>query len=144
MRKCPLHFLITTLFTYFSYLFYFFIDSISYCIFPSGASTSTVSPFFAPNSALPNGDSFDILFSAKFTSVDPTIVYSTSSSNSTSYNFTLFPICIVFVSISFSSIIFACLNLLSNSAIFISFSVCAVFASSYSEFSDKSPNPNGS
>ena len=53
----------------------------------------------------------------------------------------MFPTCTVSVSISFSSIIFACLILFSNSAIFTSFSACAVFASSYSEFSDKSPNP---
>ena len=46
------------------------------------------------------------------------------------------------MSISFSSIIFACLILFSNSAILTSFSACAVLASSYSEFSDKSPNPN--
>ena len=59
---------------------------------PAGALTSTVAPFLAPNKALPIGDSFEILFSAKFTSVEPTIVYSTSSSNSTSYNVTVFPI----------------------------------------------------
>ena len=121
---------------------YFVIFFISYFITPAGALTSTVWPFLAPKSAFPIGDSFEILFSAKFTSVEPTIVYSTSSSNSTSYNVTVFPICTVFVSISLSSIIFACLILLSNSAILASFSACAFFASSYSEFSDKSPNPN--
>ena len=84
----------------------------------------------------------EILFSAKLTSVEPTIVYSIFSSNSTSNTFTIFPICTVSVSISFSSIILACLNLFSNSAIFTSFSACAFLASSYSEFSDKSPKPN--
>ena len=111
-------------------------------IIPDGASTSTVSPFFLPRSALPIGDSLDILFSAKLTSVEPTMVYSTSSSNSSSCNNTVFPIWTVFVSISFSSIIFAFLIFVSSSAILFSFSACADFASSYSEFSDKSPNPN--
>ena len=109
-----------------------------YWTIPAGASTSTVAPFLAPKSALPIGDSFEILFSARLTSVEPTIVYSTSSSNSISCNFTVFPIWTVFVSISFSSITFAYLNLFSSSAIFISFSACAFLASSYSEFFDKS------
>ena len=59
---------------------------------PAGALTSTVAPFLAPNKAFPIGDSFEILFSAKFTSVEPTIVYSIYSSNSSSYNLTKFPI----------------------------------------------------
>ena len=121
--------------------FYFFIDKILYFITPAGAFTSTTLFFFAPSKAAPSGDSFDILFSNRFTSVEPTIVYSISSLNSISSTFTTFPICTTSVSISFSSIILACLNLFSNSAIFTSFSACAVFASSYSEFSDKSPNP---
>ena len=118
------------------------MSKILYFITPAGAFTSTVCFFFAPKSAAPKGDSLDILFSAKFTSVDPTIVYSISSLNSTSSTFTVFPTCTVSVSMSFSSIIFACLSLFSSSAIFTSFSACAVLASSYSEFSDKSPNPN--
>ena len=72
--------------------FYFVIFLISYSITPAGALTCTFAPFLAPKSAFPIGDSFDILFSAKFTSVEPTIVYYTSSSNSTSYNVTVFPI----------------------------------------------------
>ena len=122
--------------------FYFFIDNILYFAIPSGTSTCTISFFFLPSKAEPSGDSFEILFCAKSTSVEPTIVYSTSSSNSSSNTFTMFPTCTVFVSISDSSIIFASLNFFSISAIFSSFSACAVFASSYSEFSDKSPNPN--
>lgn len=59
-----------------------------------------------------------------------------------SNTFTVFPICTVSVSISFASIILACLTLFSYSAIFASFSACAFLASSYSEFSDKSPKPN--
>lgn len=53
---------------------YFFIASILYFKTPPGAFTSTVSPFFAPNRAFPRGDSFEILFSAISTSVEPTIV----------------------------------------------------------------------
>ena len=123
------------------YLYYFFIAKILNLIIPSGASTSTTSPFFLPSKAFPIGDSFEILFSTKFTSVEPTIVYSISSSNSSSYNLTVFPIWTVFVSISLLSITFACLIFASNSAICCSFSDWAFFASSYSEFSDKSPNP---
>ena len=59
-----------------------------------------------------------------------------------SSSFTVFPTCTVLVSISDSSIILAYLNLFSNSAILVSFSACAFLASSYSEFSDKSPKPN--
>ena len=121
---------------------YFFIDNILYFIIPAGACTSTVWFFFAPNNVAPKGDSFEILFWAKSTSVEPTIVYSTSSLNSMSNTFTVFPICTVSVSISFASIILACLTLFSYSAIFASFSACAFLASSYSEFSDKSPKPN--
>ena len=76
--------------------------------------------FLAPNKAFPIGDSFEILFSAKLTSVDPTIVYETSSLNSISKTLTVFPTCTVLVSISDSSIILAYLNLFSNSAIFVS------------------------
>jgi hypothetical protein len=35
-------------------------------IFPRGAATSTVSPFFLPMIALPTGDSLESLFSAGF------------------------------------------------------------------------------
>ena len=120
---------------------YFVIDKILYWTTPAGASTLTVWFFFAPNNAFPIGDSFDILFCAKSTSVDPTIVYAISSLNSISNNLTRFPIWTVLVSISASSIIFAFLIFCSSSAISSSFSLWADFASSYSEFSDKSPNP---
>ena len=45
---------------------------------------SATSFFFLPNNDAPIGDSLEILFSAKSTSVEPTIVYSTFSSNSIS------------------------------------------------------------
>ena len=121
---------------------YLDISRTLYFIVPAGAKTSISWPFFAPNKAAPIGDSFDILFCARSTSVEPTIVYSNSSSNSSSKIFTLLPTCTVLLSISDSSIILAYLTLFSNSAIFISFAACAFLASSYSEFSDKSPNPN--
>ena len=54
----------------------------------------------------------------------------------------MFPIWTVFVSISDSSITLAYLILFSNSAILVSLAAWALFASSYSEFSDKSPKPN--
>ena len=50
------------------------MSNILYFIIPAGAFTSTVCFFLAPNNADPKGDSLDILFSAKSTSVDPTIV----------------------------------------------------------------------
>ena len=121
--------------------FYFVIDNILYFVTPAGAWTSTIWFFLDPSKAIPIGDSFDILFCNKSASVEPTIVYDTSSSNSSSHNLTVFPTWTVFVSISESSIILAYLTLFSNSAILSSFAACALLASSYSEFSDKSPNP---
>ena len=122
--------------------FYFVIDKTLYLAIPPGVFTSTISFFFFPSKAAPTGDSLEIFFSAKFTSVDPTIVKVISSSYSSSCTFTIFPTWTVFVSISDSSIILAYLILFSNSAIFPSFSAWAFFASSYSEFSDRSPNPS--
>ena len=109
-------------------IIYFVIDNILYFITPAGAFTSTVWFFLAPNNASPKGDSLDILFSAKFTSVEPTIVYSISSLYSISNIFTLLPTWTTLLSISDSSIILAYLNLFSNSVIFISLDACAFFA----------------
>ena len=63
---------------------YIVIDKTLNFIIPFGALASTVCPFLAPKSACPIGDSLEILLFNKSTSVDPTIVYVTSSSNSTS------------------------------------------------------------
>ncbi len=103
-----------------------------YLATPPGVFASIVSPFFAPINAAPIGDSFDILFLLKSTSVDPTIVYSSSSSYSKSNIFTVFPTWTVFVSISDSSIILAYFIFSSNSSIFASFAAWAFLASSCS------------
>ena len=71
---------------------YFFIDKILYLAVPAGILNSTTCPFFAPSSAAPIGDSLEILFCVRSTSVEPTIVYSASSLNSKSFTFTVFPI----------------------------------------------------
>ena len=57
---------------------------LNFNTFPLLKTASAISFFFFPNKAAPIGDSLDILFSARSTSVGPTIVYSTSSSNSIS------------------------------------------------------------
>ena len=88
-----------------SSLYYFDIFVILYLITPTGAWTSTISFFLFPNNAAPKGDSFDILFWDKSTSVEPTIVYSISSSNSISKTLTMFPTWTVSKSTSDSSII---------------------------------------
>ena len=49
------------------------ISMILNFIFPRGAATSTVSPFFFPMIALPTGDSLESLFSAGFASAEPTM-----------------------------------------------------------------------
>ena len=53
---------------------YFVIDKILYLATPAGAWTSTIWFFLAPNKAVPIGDSLEILFCNKSTSVEPTIV----------------------------------------------------------------------
>ena len=45
-----------------------------YLITPAWVSTSTISPIFAPISALPTGDSLEILPFKLFASVEPTIL----------------------------------------------------------------------
>ena len=57
------------------FLYYFFIFKICNFIIPAGASTSTISFFFLPIKAFPIGDSLEILFADKSTSVVPTIVW---------------------------------------------------------------------
>ena len=69
----------------------FLISKTLYFATPPGVFASTVSPFFAPINAAPIGDTFEILFFDKSTSVEPTIVYSSSSLNSMSKIFTVFP-----------------------------------------------------
>ena len=100
---------------------YFLIDKIFNLMIPTGAWTSTTLFLFLPNNACPIGDSFEILLATTSTSVEPTIVYSTVSSNSTSNTLTMFPTWTTSVSISDSSIIFAYFIFSSNSAILISF-----------------------
>jgi len=56
------------------YFPYLVIDNILYWTTPAGACTSIVWFFLAPKIATPIGDSFEILFCAKSTSVEPTIV----------------------------------------------------------------------
>ena len=106
---------------------------------PTCVSTVTRSPTFFPSKALPTGDSLEILPFKLFASVDPTILYISSSSNSRSKIFTWHPILIEPTSTSSSSTISAFFNIFSISSIRASISRCSSFAASYSAFSDKSP-----
>ena len=79
------------------------------------------------------------ILDVEFASVEPTILYSNSSLNSTSRMITLQPMLILSVSTSSSSTTSAFFKSFSNSSILASISRCSSFAASYSAFSDKSP-----
>src|SRR3712207_1036860 len=107
---------------------------------PRGAETSTISPFLRPMIALPTGDSFESLRSAGFASAEPTISYSTVSFASRSRRRTRVPIATTPFGTSSFSISRARFRRSSSCAIRCSSIACSFFASSYSEFSEMSPN----
>ena len=123
---------------YDTYYLLFFAARILYSNAPASVSTVTVSPFLCPRIALPTGDSFEILPLRLLASVEPTILYSTSSSNSTSRSVTVQPMLMFFVSCS-SVTTSAFLRIFSISSIRASISRCSSFAASYSAFSERSP-----
>ena len=74
-----------------------------------------------------------------FASVEPTILYSNSSSNSISKILTLHPMLILSRSTSSSTTTSAFFKIFSMSSIRASISLCSSFAASYSAFSERSP-----
>src|SRR3954452_13876799 len=111
---------------------------------PAGAATSTVSPFLCPSTARPTGDSFESLFAAGSASADPTISYSSLSPPSTYFTLTLVPTLTTSVPTAAVSITRAERSCSLSRAIRASSSACSFFASSYSEFSEMSPNSRAS
>ena len=75
---------------------------------PEGVSIVTISPNLCPINPKPTGDSLEILPFIGSASAEPTIEYSTSSSNSKSYNFTVEPTLTMSLFTSSSSITSAC------------------------------------
>ena len=105
------------------------ISNTLYSIVPACVSTNTCSPTAFPSNAAPSGDSFEILPAKLFASVEPTMLYSTSSSNSSSYNNTVHPMLILFKSTSFSSTISTSFKIFSISSIRASISRYSSFDS---------------
>ena len=115
------------------------MESTLYSNSPPGVSTFTISPTCFPSNAFPTGDSLEIFPFKLFASVEPTILYSNSSSNSISKILTLHPMLILSRSTSSSTTTSAFFKIFSMSSIRASISLCSSFAASYSAFSERSP-----
>ena len=115
------------------------MESTLYSNSPPGVSTFTISPTCFPSNAFPTGDSLEIFPFKLFASVEPTILYSNSSSNSISKILTLHPMLILSRSTSSSTTTSAFFKIFSMSSMRASISLCSSFAASYSAFSERSP-----
>ena len=107
---------------------------------PRGTGTETISPRLWPIRALPTGDSLESFCSDGFASAEPTILYFVDLSVFWSFTWTVTPTVTDSVSTCFSSITRALRSFSSRSAICFSSIACSFLASSYSEFSEMSPN----
>jgi len=103
------------------------------------ASATLKLDLFWPMIARPTGDSLEILFSAGFASKVPTIVYSSSSPYSRSFNVTTLPRLTTVLPAVGSSITRALRRVFSSTRMRPSIKACSFLASSYSEFSEISP-----
>src|SRR4051794_10501084 len=110
---------------------------------PEGSVTLTASPFLRPTSALPTGDSLESRFAPGSASVDPTIVY-VSDLPLSSLTDTWEPTRTTSGDSSEASITDADRSLSSSVMMRDSSIACSFFASSYSEFSEMSPNSRAS
>src|SRR5581483_1719060 len=110
---------------------------------PLGVVITTSSPRLRPSSALPTGDSLDSLASAGLASAEPTIVYLTDLPPS-SLTWTTEPTRTWSVPRSDWSITVAERSFSSSEAIRASSIACSFLASSYSAFSEMSPNSRAS
>src|SRR5690606_25488495 len=113
---------------------------ISYFSTPSGACTSTMVPGVLPIMACPTGDSLEMRLLSGSASAEPTTKYSNSSPNSRSLSRTREPSPTTPSSFSDVSISLAFRRVFSSCKILPSRKACSFFASSYSEFSEMSPN----
>src|SRR3954451_11481805 len=111
---------------------------------PLGSCTVTSSLRLWPTRALPTGDSLESLFSAGLASVEPTIVYFSALPEDSSLTLTSEPTRTTSLSSSEASITEAERSLSSSDAIRASSMACSFLASSYSEFSEMSPNSRAS
>ncbi len=111
---------------------------------PRGTSTVTMSLRLWPIRALPIGDSLESLCSSGSASVEPTIWNFCESPVFWSLTWTIEPNWTSSVPRSFSSITVARRSLSSSWAIRCSSSACSFLASSYSAFSEMSPNSRAS
>src|SRR4051812_9207483 len=111
---------------------------------PRGTGTDTTSLRLRPSSALPTGDSLDSFISLGLASAEPTILYFTDFSVFWSLTCTIEPTDTTSVDTAPSSITVADRSLSSSSAICFSSIACSFLASSYSEFSEMSPNARAS
>ena len=110
---------------------------------PLGVENTTSSPRLWPSSALPIGDSFESFISAGLASAEPTIVYLVDLPPS-SLTWTTEPTRTTSVPRSEESITVAERSLSSSDAIRASSIACSFLASSYSAFSEMSPNSRAS
>src|SRR5215211_8973081 len=111
---------------------------------PLGSCTVTSSLRLWPTRALPTGDSLESLFSAGLASVEPTIVYFSDLPDDASLTLTSEPTRTTSLSSSEESITEAERSLSSSDAMRASSMACSFLASSYSEFSEMSPNSRAS
>src|SRR4051794_4825624 len=111
---------------------------------PLGSWTVTSSLRLWPTRALPTGDSLESLFSAGLASVEPTIVYLSALPEDSSLTLTSEPTRTTSLSSSEASNTEAERSLSSSDAIRASSMACSFLASSYSEFSEMSPNSRAS
>src|SRR3954452_8504014 len=111
---------------------------------PRGTCTETTSLRLWPISARPTGDSLESLLSFGFASADPTIVNFCDLPVFSSLTETTEPTCTASVEMSFGSTTWAERSRSSSWAMRCSSIICSFFASSYSEFSEMSPNSRAS
>ena len=111
---------------------------------PRGTCTLTVSPRLWPIRARPTGDSFESLLSDGSASAEPTILNFVDLSVFWSFTCTVAPTLTMSVSTDFASITRALRSFSSRSEICFSSIACSFLASSYSAFSEMSPNSRAS
>src|SRR4051794_18827822 len=111
---------------------------------PRGTCTDTTSLRLWPISARPTGDSLESLFSDGFASAEPTIVNFCDLPVFSSLTETTEPTWTASVEMSFGSTTWAERRRSSSWAMRCSSIICSFFASSYSEFSEMSPNSRAS
>src|SRR4051812_44422951 len=111
---------------------------------PRGTGIDTVSPRLWPIRAAPTGDSLESLFSPGLASGAPTILYLVDLPVFWSFTCTVTPTPTASLPTDFSSITRAPRSFSSRSEICFSSMACSFLASSYSEFSEMSPNSRAS